>query len=107
MDLEPLFRARPALHRFPGAMSARVRDRSARRLVIRRRRRARVDRGDVVRGAEGDLQALPGFGEMKVKALDTMLAKRFGVEQPTRPSANARLNRRTERRPQSRTVARG
>jgi hypothetical protein len=27
-----------------------------------------------------NLQALPGFGEMKVKALGAVLAKRFGVE---------------------------
>jgi len=28
----------------------------------------------------GRIEALPGFGEMKVKALGSVLAKRFGVE---------------------------
>jgi hypothetical protein len=28
----------------------------------------------------GRLEALPGFGEMKVKALGAVLAKRFGVQ---------------------------
>jgi hypothetical protein len=33
--------------------------------------------GDALRA---NLEALPGFGEMKVKALGAVLAKRFGVE---------------------------
>jgi hypothetical protein len=37
---------------------------------------------------KANLQALPGFGEMKVKALGSVLAKRFGVElaEPLVPS---------------------
>jgi uncharacterized HhH-GPD family protein len=80
-DLEPLFRERPAIHRFPGAMAQRVHDLAA-------HVRDRYD-GDAARvwtdAEDGDalranLEALPGFGEMKVKALGAVLAKRFGVE---------------------------
>ena len=44
-DLEPVFRAKPALHRYPGAMAKRVHDaRRPRARPLRRRRRARLDR---------------------------------------------------------------
>jgi uncharacterized HhH-GPD family protein len=79
-DLEPLFREKPAIHRFPGSMAERVRDLAA----------TVTDEydGDASRlwteAEDGtDLRkriaALPGFGEMKVKALGSVLAKRFGV----------------------------
>jgi uncharacterized HhH-GPD family protein len=80
-DLEPIFRERPAVHRFPGAMAKRVQELAA-------HVRDRYD-GDAARiwtdaqdGAQlrANLQGLPGFGEMKVKALGSVLAKRFGVE---------------------------
>ena len=80
-DLEPVFRERPAIHRFPGSMAERVHD-------VAVHVRDRYD-GDAARiwgeAADGDelranLAALPGFGEMKVKALAAVLAKRFGVE---------------------------
>ena len=79
-DLEPLFRARPAIHRFPRAMAERVQ-------ALAAHVRDRYD-GDAARvwtdAASADelranLAALPGFGEMKVKALGAVLAKRFGV----------------------------
>jgi uncharacterized HhH-GPD family protein len=79
--LEEVFRQRPAIHRFPGSMAARVRDLCA--LV-----EAEYG-GDAARlwteAADGkDLRRrigeLPGFGEMKVKTLGAVLAKRFGVE---------------------------
>jgi uncharacterized HhH-GPD family protein len=79
-DLEPVFRERPAIHRFPGAMAKRVQELAA-------HVRDRYD-GDAARvwtdatdGAalRANLEALPGFGEMKVKALGAVLAKRFGV----------------------------
>jgi uncharacterized HhH-GPD family protein len=82
MDLEPLFRERPAIHRFPGAMAARVHD-----LVRHVVERYDGDAARVWTGAaspeelKANLQALPGFGEMKVKAIGSVLAKRFGVEQ--------------------------
>jgi uncharacterized HhH-GPD family protein len=80
-DLEPVFRARPAIHRFPGAMARRVQE-------LARYLEDHYD-GDAARvwtdARDGDelrrnLSALPGFGEMKVKALGAVLAKRFGVE---------------------------
>ena len=82
LDLEDAFRQRPAIHRFPGAMAKRVRELAQ---VV-------VDEygGDAARvwrdAADGDdlrrrIGSLPGFGEMKVKALGSVLAKRFGVEQ--------------------------
>jgi len=80
-DLEPVFRERPAIHRFPGAMAQRVQAMAA-------HVRDRYD-GDAARiwtGAadtaelRANLAALPGFGEMKIKALGSVLAKRFGVE---------------------------
>jgi uncharacterized HhH-GPD family protein len=79
-DLEAVFREKPAIHRFPGAMAKRVHD-----LAVHLRD---VYDGDAARvwtdAADGDelranLEALPGFGEMKVKALGSVLAKRFGM----------------------------
>ena len=80
-DLEPLFREKPAIHRFPGSMAERVRELAA---TV-----ADEYGGDASRvwteAADGaDLRrrisALPGFGEMKIKSLGAVLAKRFGVE---------------------------
>jgi uncharacterized HhH-GPD family protein len=80
-DLESVFRAKPAIHRFPGAMAQRVHDLAA---YVR----DHYD-GDAARvwtdAADGDelranLAALPGFGEMKIKALGAVLAKRFDVD---------------------------
>jgi uncharacterized HhH-GPD family protein len=79
-DLEPVFRERPAIHRFPGAMAQRVHD-----LAVHVRDHYDGDAGRVwTDAANGDelranLEGLPGFGEMKVKALGAVLAKRFGV----------------------------
>ena len=80
-DLEPLFRERPAIHRYPAVMAQRVRD-----LAMHVRDRydgnaARVwtDAVDAT-ALRANLLDLPGFGEMKVKALGSVLAKRFGVE---------------------------
>jgi uncharacterized HhH-GPD family protein len=79
-DLEPLFREKPAIHRFPGSMAGRVRDLAA---TV-----AEEYDGDASRlWTEADdgadlrkrISALPGFGEMKVKALGSVLAKRFEV----------------------------
>jgi uncharacterized HhH-GPD family protein len=80
-DLEPVFRARPAIHRFPASMAQRVHD-----LAVHIRDRYDGDAARVWTGASdadalrANLAALPGFGEMKVKALGAVLAKRFGVE---------------------------
>jgi uncharacterized HhH-GPD family protein len=79
-DLEPFFRQKPAIHRFPGSMAERVRELAA---------AVEEDyEGDAshlwTEAADGaDLRrrisALPGFGEMKIKALGSVLAKRFDV----------------------------
>jgi len=79
-DLDAVFRERPAIHRFPGSMARRVHD-----LAVHIR--DNYDGGaarvwtDATDSAElrANLSALPGFGEMKIKALGAVLAKRFGV----------------------------
>jgi uncharacterized HhH-GPD family protein len=80
-DLEPVFRAKPAIHRFPGSMAQRVHE-----LAVHVRDRYDGDAARVWTDAadadalRANLSALPGFGEMKIKALGAVLAKRFGVE---------------------------
>jgi uncharacterized HhH-GPD family protein len=80
-DLEPVFRARPAIHRYPGVMAKRVHDLAVYVCDEYDGHAARVwsdaADGDALRA---NLAALPGFGEMKVKSLGAVLAKRFGVE---------------------------
>lgn len=80
-DLEPVFRARPVIHRYPKTMARRVQELAA-------HVRDRYD-GDAARvwtdardSAElrANLAALPGFGETKIKSLGAVLAKHFGVE---------------------------
>jgi uncharacterized HhH-GPD family protein len=79
-DLEPLFRQKPAIHRFPGSMAGRVRE-----LAATVADEYDGDASQLWTEAEdgADLRrrisALPGFGEMKVKSLGAVLAKRFGV----------------------------
>jgi uncharacterized HhH-GPD family protein len=79
-DLDPVFRAKPAIHRFPGAMAERVHA-----LAVHVRDRHGGDAAGVWTAAAdtdallANLVALPGFGPMKVKSLASVLAKRFGV----------------------------
>lgn len=79
-DLDAVFRVRPAIHRFPGAMAKRVHDLAAHVCGEYDGDAARVwtdaADGDALRA---NLAALPGFGEMKVTSLGAVLAKRFGV----------------------------
>ncbi len=79
--LDGIFREKPAIHRFPGNMARRVQDLAS---VV-----AEEYGGDAARvwtdasdpaDLKRRIEALPGFGEMKVKALGSVLAKRFGVE---------------------------
>jgi uncharacterized HhH-GPD family protein len=79
-DLEPAFREKPAVHRFPGTMAARVHD-------LAQYVADEYD-GDATRvwrdAKDGEdlktrLGALPGFGDMKVRSMTAVLAKRFGV----------------------------
>ena len=80
-DLEPAFKTRPAIHRFPGSMARRVHD-----LAVHVRDRYDGEAARVWTQApdsatlRANLEALPGFGEMKVKSLGAVLAKRFDVE---------------------------
>ncbi len=80
-DLESAFREKPAIHRFPGAMAARVHELAAHVLENYDGDAACVWTG--ARDADelrANIAALPGFGEMKIKALGAVLAKRFGVK---------------------------
>jgi uncharacterized HhH-GPD family protein len=81
-DLEPIFRERPAIHRFPGAMAQRVHDLAVHIRDVYDGDAARVwtDAADTAE-LKANLEALPGFGNMKVKALGAVLAKRLGVAQ--------------------------
>ena len=94
--LEESFREKPAIHRFPGSMAKRVQELAA---VIDDEYGGHAERvwtdaadGDDLRRRIG---ALPGFGNMKVTALGSVLAKRFGVEAaqdlvPNHPDARRR-----------------
>ncbi len=80
-DLEPAFRAKPAIHRFPVAMAARVHDLAAHVCEVYDGDASRVWRDAQDGGAlRANLSARPGFGEMKIKALGAVLAKRFDVD---------------------------
>src|SRR5919204_583153 len=78
--LDEAFREKPAVHRFPGTMAERVHELAqhvadeyggdAERLW------ADAHDADDLRAR---IAALPGYGEMKIKALGSVLAKRFGV----------------------------
>jgi uncharacterized HhH-GPD family protein len=79
-DLEPAFRQKPAIHRFPRKMAERVHD-----LAVHVRDDYGGDASRVwteapdAKTLRSNIAALPGFGEMKIKALGAVLAKRFGV----------------------------
>ena len=79
--LNAVFRERPALHRFPGSMAGRVQ--ALCKVIVEE---YAGDAGSVWKQArDGDdlaarIKKLPGFGDMKVKILVAILAKRFGVK---------------------------
>jgi uncharacterized HhH-GPD family protein len=80
-DLEPVFREKPAIHRYPAKMAERVRE-----LAVHvcdnyggEAERVWTDAPDAD-ALRANVAALPGFGEMKIKTLGAILAKRFGVE---------------------------
>ena len=80
-DLEPAFKEKPAIHRFPGAMAQRVQELAqhvvdeyggdASKLWTTTNDTAELKRR---------LEALPGYGEMKIKSMGAVLSKQFGVE---------------------------
>jgi uncharacterized HhH-GPD family protein len=79
--LGAVFRERPALHRFPGSMAQRVQ--ALCQAIVKEYggdaaavwREARDGADLAVR-----IKKLPGFGDMKVKILVAVLAKKFGVK---------------------------
>jgi len=78
--LEQVFKEKPAVHRFPGTMAKRVQELAA---VVDDEYGGRAERvwTDAADGADlrQRISSLPGFGEMKIKALSAVLAKRFDV----------------------------
>jgi uncharacterized HhH-GPD family protein len=80
-SLGAVFRERPALHRFPGSMATRTQ--ALCQVIV-------ADYGGDARtvwrdARDGDdlaarIKKLPGFGDMKVKILVAVLAKKFGVK---------------------------
>lgn len=80
-EVEAAFRERPAVHRFPGAMATRVQELCG---VVDEEYGGDASRLWREAGDSAELkkriEALPGFGRMKVVALGSVLAKRFGVE---------------------------
>ena len=80
-ELEPVFMARPPVHRYPKVMAKRVHE-----LAVHVRDRYGGDAERVWKDAadseelRANLLALPGFGEMKIKSLGAVLAKHFAVE---------------------------
>src|SRR5436309_11088407 len=86
-DLEPVFREKPAVHRFPGTMAKRVQELAAYVAEEYDGDAARIWAG----AADSDdlrtrLAALPGFGDMKVRSMLAVLAKRFGVAKALAPA---------------------
>nr|MDT0657014.1 HhH-GPD-type base excision DNA repair protein [Micromonospora sp. DSM 115978] len=81
--LTALFAERPALHRFPKAMAARVQE--AARLLVERydgdAARVWADAPDG-RTALRRIAELPGFGRQKAQIFLALLGKRFGVNPP-------------------------
>jgi uncharacterized HhH-GPD family protein len=82
-ELDAIFRERPALHRFPGAMAGKVQA-----LAATIANDYGNDAGRVWREAtdgpdlERRLLGLPGIGDMKAKSLIAVLGQRFGVRPP-------------------------
>jgi uncharacterized HhH-GPD family protein len=80
-DLEPIFREKPAVHRYPGSMATRVRE-----VAAYVRDNYDGDAAGVWKSAKtteelrANLSALPGFGEMKVKSIGAVLAKQYGIK---------------------------
>jgi uncharacterized HhH-GPD family protein len=80
-DLDPVFREKPAVHRFPGKMAERVHELAAHVRDEYDGDAARVwsDAPDA-ETLRANIAGLPGFGEMKTKSLGAVLAKRYKVK---------------------------
>ena len=79
-DLEPVFRQVPAIHRFPAMMAKQVHALAVHVVSVYDGEAARVwttaASSDELRS---NIDGLPGYGKMKVKALGSVLFKRFDV----------------------------
>ncbi len=83
VQLDEIFRRPPALHRFPGSMAGKVQALATAIATDYGNEAQRIwteatDGKDLRRR----LLALPGFGEMKVAAIISILRKRLGVDLP-------------------------
>lgn len=80
-DLEPVFREKPAIHRYPGNMSRRI-SALARTVVDDYDGDAAQiwKRASTPEELLANISALPGFGEFSSHALAAALASRFGVK---------------------------
>ncbi len=79
-ELAEIFRARPALHRYPGSMAARVQETCR---IVAEEYGGKADRvwKGTASGAEllARIEALPGFGERKARIFVALLGKQLGV----------------------------
>jgi uncharacterized HhH-GPD family protein len=81
MDLEPVFRERPPVHRFPASMAKRVSALAAHLVDHYDGEAARVwQDASTPEELEANIRALPGFGDVKAAGLIGILAKRYGFE---------------------------
>ena len=79
-DLEPMFRQVPAIHRFPAMMAKQVHALAVHVVVrVRRRRRARVDDGGLLRRAAREHRRAPRLREDEGQGPGSVLFKRFDV----------------------------
>jgi uncharacterized HhH-GPD family protein len=80
-DLEAVFREKPAVHRFPAKMAERVHALAA---YVHDEYGGHAERvWSDAKDAEQlrvNIAGLPGFGEMKIKSLGAVLAKRYGLK---------------------------
>jgi len=80
MDLEPVFRERPPVHRFPASMAKRVSALAQHLVEHYDGKAARVwEDASTPEELEANVRALPGFGDVKAHGLFGILAKRYGV----------------------------
>jgi uncharacterized HhH-GPD family protein len=79
-ELDEVFRRRPALHRFPGAMARRVQELCAAVATEYGGDARRIwQEANTGKELEARLLALPSIGPMKARSLLAILGKRFGV----------------------------
>ena len=83
VDLDAVFRERPAIHRFPGSMATKIQALCATIASDYDNDASKVwDEAATGKDLEARLLGLPGIGEMKAKSLIAVLGNRFGVRPP-------------------------